>query len=153
VVRQELIHSALFEGLGSDQVEALAPLFERMDFRAGDKVFSAGDQVHHLYLLESGEVVIQFYPHDGGSLDIATIGPGGVFGWSAALGRGSYTSTALCLADSSTLAVRGEALRKVMVTDPVLGGIILERLAQVVANRFEGIRSQLVQVFQVARVA
>ena len=49
-------------------------------------VFEQGQLSDYLYILTSGKVIIRYKPYDGPPLTVATIGPGGVFGWSAALG-------------------------------------------------------------------
>ncbi len=146
---EELAGLSLFEGLGRKQLETLAPLFWREAFSAGENVFAQGSEARNIYILESGKVVIRFRPDDGGSLDIETIRPGGVFGWSAALGRPAYTSSAICLTPVRAMATRGSDLRRVMRTDKELGLVLLERMAQVVAHRLEGFRVQLAKLFNV----
>lgn len=146
--RVEPLGAALFEDLTAEHMKLLASLCRRLRFVSGEIVFNEGDRVENLYVLEAGEVVIRFFPYDGGFLDIATIRPGGVFGWSAALGRGYYTSSAICLSEVRALAISGEALRAVMCADPSLGMWLLERLAQAVANRFDGIRPHLVKLLK-----
>ena len=139
----EPTRTPLIDGLEPSQLATLESLLHRETFRAGDVLFRQGDLASKLYVLESGEVVIRCRPEDGGSLDIATISPGGIFGWSAALGRARYTSSAVCKTDGRALAMRGEALRRIMSDDPRLGERVLEKLLAVVAGRFEGLRTQL----------
>ena len=142
----ELASFSLFDGLSHKQLDLLAPMFWRASLPGGQQVFSQGDPANDIYVLESGEVVLRFFPYDGGSLDIETIRPGGVFGWSAALGRPVYTSAAICVADVRVIATRGSDLRRLMRKDKSLGVLLLDRMSQVVAHRFESFRAQLTRL-------
>jgi SulP family sulfate permease len=150
---EELTGVSLFEGLRPEQLATLAPLFRRVSLPAGYTVFAEGDVASELYVLESGEVAIRLTPYDGGSLHIATIRPGGALGWSAALGQLRYTASAVCRTEAQVLAIRGSDLLRVMHTDPELGSLLFERMAQIVVSRFDGLRAQLMRLFQTAAQA
>ncbi|MEW5989435.1 MAG: cyclic nucleotide-binding domain-containing protein, partial [Chloroflexota bacterium] len=98
----------LFDGLTPAQVTKLAAWLEPASFAAGETIFNERERAERLYVVEGGEVAIRYRPEDGGGyLTIATVRPGGVCGWSAALGRARYTSAAVCLTDVQALAMRG----------------------------------------------
>jgi len=65
------------------------------------------------------------------------VGKGGVFGWSAAFGTGTYTSGAVCRGNVELLKVKGDDLKTLRQNHPETGILILERLAEVVAERLE----------------
>ena len=144
----ELPAFPIFHGLTQRQLDLLAPMFWRASLPGGQLVFSQGDPANDIYLLESGEVALRFFPYDGGSLDIETIQPGGVFGWSAALGRPVYTSAAICVTDVRVIATRGIELCRLMRKDNRLGVLLLDRMSQVVAHRFESFRAQLTRLLR-----
>ena len=139
----ELSGFSIFAGLPPQQLALLVPIFWRQQYPAGEHVFQQGDQALNIFIVESGEVVLRFRPYDGGSMDIETIWPGGVFGWSAALGRPQYTSGALCKTPTTLLATHGSDLRRVMRRDRELGALLLDSMAQLVAHRLDSFRSQL----------
>lgn len=124
-----------FQGLSEDDLALLAPCFRTLRFRAGALIFDQGEAAEFFYLLVRGEVVIRYKPEDGPAITVARVRPGGVFGWSAAMGNPTYTSAAICESDSEALQIRGEALRSLCDNHPQAGKIILERLAAVVAER------------------
>ncbi len=144
---QELARLPLFEGLTPEQLAALAPLFRRETFPASATMFNQGDRASDMYVVEAGEVVIRFFPYDGGSLDIETIRPGGLLGWSAAIGRADYTSAAVCLSAVRALAIKGRDLRRVMRADKNLRAVLSERIARIVAHRLEYFHVQLDKFF------
>jgi len=143
----EISDHPIFTELTGEQLQVLAPLFGRQTYVVGETIFSEGEPARTVYILEAGEVTIQHSPEDGGGLDVATIRPGDAFGWSAILGRPTYTSAAVCRRTATALAASGSELRRVMREHPDVGVILFERMAQVVASRLEGLRSQLLALF------
>jgi len=140
--------SPLFSGFSDTQLQALAKLFEGEHLQAGEIVFAQDDPADRLYVLLSGRVAIRFKPHDGEILTVTEIAPGGVFGWSAALGRRSYTSSAVSLEAGEALGLRGVDLRRLCETQPDTGVVILERLAEVIAERLRSTHAQVVDLLR-----
>ncbi len=138
----------LFQGLSPSDFSLLAKRFELVSFTKGHIIFEQGDRAEKLYVLISGRVAIRFKPDDGEVLNVTEIEENGVFGWSAALGRRVYTSCAVCLEESEALCVRGDVLRKLCETHPKTGVIILERLAEVIAERLRSTHAQVVELLQ-----
>lgn len=135
----------LFRGLAPEQLAYLAPLFSHATFSEGETIFAQGDPAETVYVLEYGQVALRFQPEDGGSLAVATIHRGHVFGWSAVLGRPDYTSSAVCLARSCAAAVKGERLRALIRVQPELS-ILLGRMALTVADRRADAQSQIMHL-------
>jgi CRP-like cAMP-binding protein len=127
-----------FDDLEPEQLERLAPLFAPVSITAGEKIFAQGDPAERLYVVERGAVALRLAPEDGGLVTIGVIHPGGIFGWSAALGRRRYTSAALCIQDGLALAIRGSDLRRAFQHDRALGRRLLGRMALDMAGRDYG---------------
>jgi CRP/FNR family cyclic AMP-dependent transcriptional regulator len=138
----------LFTGLSDTQLSALAELSEGEQLQGGQIIFAQDDPADRLYVLLSGRVAIRFKPHDGETLTVTEIRQGGVFGWSAALGRRSYTSSAVCLEAGEALGLRGADLRRLCETQPETGVVILERLAEVIAQRLRSTHEQVVELLR-----
>jgi CRP/FNR family cyclic AMP-dependent transcriptional regulator len=138
----------LFDGLTREQLEPLANGFRSETFKAGSLVFSQGDPADRLYILISGKVAIKFKPPDGEVLMVAEVVDGGVFGWSSTLGRESYTSGACCMEDCETISISGQDLRIMCEEHPETGVIILERLAEVIAQRLRNTHTHVVEMLR-----
>lgn len=138
----------LFSGLTLEQLEPLANGFQSEKFEAGAIIFSQGAPADRLYILTSGKVAIKFKPPDGEVLTVAEIEDGGVFGWSSTLGRESYTSGACCLDDCETISISGQDLRIMWEEHPDTGVIILERLAEVIAQRLRNTHAHVVEMLR-----
>lgn len=126
---------AFFKGLDAEDLSALAPFFTSVTYVAGTAIFQQGDRAENLYLVARGEVTIRYKPVDGPVMTVTRVQPGGVFGWSAAVGNLTYTSGAICSLDSEILRVRGEELRRLCEQNPHIGNVLLDRLSLVVAER------------------
>lgn len=137
---------AFFRDLAPDDRAYLLREFERVALESQKEVFSQGDPATWLYVLVEGEVVISFKPHDGEAMTVTEVEPGGVFGWSAVLGHGNYTSSAITVLDSVAIRVTGNALRRVSSDRPEIGVILLEGLAAVIADRLRNTHSQVIEL-------
>ncbi len=136
----------LFHGLTADQLRILDSLFLHCRFPSGTTIFDQGQPATNLYILVEGEVVISYKPYDGPPLTVARIQSGGVFGWSTALGRSMYTSSALASSECSTLYVPGAALHVFCERYPDTGALLLERLAGVIAARLNNTHTEILSI-------
>jgi len=139
---------AFFQGLSSADRKRILANFRAEDHRAGEVFFQQYQPADRLYLLVSGRVEIRFKPYDGEALTVSIIEAGGVFGWSAALGRSSYTSGAVCTADGRCLSIRGRDLRRICEDHPATGVILLERLAEVIALRLTSTHDHVMELLR-----
>jgi CRP-like cAMP-binding protein len=133
-----------------EQVRPLADFFDREAFDTGTMIFAQDALAERLYILLRGHVAIRFKPYDGDLLAVTEICAGGVFGWSAALGRRHYTSSAVCTEDSEALSIRGSDLRHLCERYPETGVVVLERLAEVIAERLRSTHEQVVDLLRVS---
>ena len=91
-----------------------------------------------------GPLLSDAFPgYDGPPLSVAHIIPGGVFGWSAALGRQEYTSGAQAGSDCLVVRVRNESLHRLCESYPDTGGVLLDRLAGVIAERLRNTHASI----------
>lgn len=134
---------SFFEGLSAADVRLLAPYFRSQFFPADTVIFEQGDIAESLYLVVKGEILIRYKPDDGPMMTVTHVQQGGVFGWSAALGNVAYTSGAMCTTDCEVLQVRGEDLRAICEKHPGVGKVILDRLANVISERWQSRRTQV----------
>ena len=138
----------LFQGLSAHDVQLLAERFTCVKYDEGDAIFAQGDPADHIYIVLAGNVAIRFKPEDDEMLTVTEVGKDGVFGWSSVLGRNKYTSCAICLDNVEALRIQGNVLRKLCKTHPETGVIILERLAEVIAERLRNTHEYVIEMLQ-----
>ncbi len=139
---------SFFNGLNAEQRQLLQPLFVPVDCYSGTQLFEQGEPAEFLYLVVVGEVVIRFQPEDGSVITVARVRPGGIVGWSAALGSRSYTSGATCEEYTQMLRLSGRDLRQLCNRYPETGILILERLAEVIAERLRNTHDQVMALLK-----
>ncbi|MFH2037930.1 MAG: cyclic nucleotide-binding domain-containing protein [Chloroflexota bacterium] len=146
MISADLSDLLFFNGLTEEELQRLSPFFTHKSFKARQVIFKQDAIAEFLYLLCEGSVVIRFKPDDGPVMKVAQIHTGGVFGWSAAMGNVSYTSSAKCLEDCKTLKISGSDLQKLCNTYPDLGKIISDRLAAVISERWQNRQTQVISL-------
>jgi CRP/FNR family cyclic AMP-dependent transcriptional regulator len=144
--RQEFANLAIFNGMEASQVRVLSPFLDEVVLRKGEPVFGQGEPASCLYILLEGEVTVRYKPYDGPPLTVARIQVGEVFGWSAALGREVYTSSAEAVRDGLAFRIRAASLQRLCECDPEAGGILLERLADSIAERLRNTNSSVLEI-------
>jgi CRP-like cAMP-binding protein len=140
--------SPFFENMTSQQRDLLRPLFTACDCVEGELLFEQGDAADYLYLVVSGEIIVRYKPEDGPEIVVARVRSGGIVGWSAALGSRHYTSAAICGSDSQLLCVRGADLRNLCNQYPETGVLVLERLADVIAERLNSTHQEVIKLLK-----
>jgi CRP-like cAMP-binding protein len=135
----------LFRDLTPAQLDLIRPLFVACDCHPGTVLFEQGEPAIFLYLIISGEVTIRYQPEDDHeNITVTHVRDGGMVGWSAVIGRRFYTSAALCSQYTRFLRVRGSDLQVMCEQHPEPGLCILDRLANMVAERVHGGHPQIV---------
>ena len=138
----------IFQGLTPEQCILLHPVFLHCDFCTDAMIFEQGEPADHLYIVVQGEVVVRFKPDDGPPITVAHVQPGGVVGWSAALRSRKYTSSAFATAETQLLRVRGDDLRSLCDNYPVIGKILLDRLADRISERIRNTHPQILALLE-----
>lgn len=132
---QEALYLDIFKGLDQKQLKYIQPLVEKLSFNADQAIFCQGQPALYFYILLSGKVEINHKPYDGTQLTVAHILPGGIFGWSAALGRETYTSGANAVVQSEAYRLKRSQIQKFYLKRPAVGEQFLERLANALGER------------------
>ncbi len=144
----DIAHIPLFKDLPRSQLDLIEPLLEYGAFDDGVMIFDQGHPAKHLYILLSGEVVVQYKPDDGQMMTVAHIHPGGVFGWSAAMSRRTYTAAVLTVGEVETYRINGKTLRRLCNAYPDLGIAILDRLASIITEPMNNTHAQILAMLR-----
>jgi CRP-like cAMP-binding protein len=133
----------LFEGFNEEQLDLLRPLFIPCDCHEGTVLFDQGEPTAFFYLVSSGTVAIHFKPEDGQDIIVTRVKPGGMIGWSAVIGRRTYTSAAICSEYTKLLRIRGSDLQNLTKQHPETANLFVDRLTKVVAERLNSSHPQV----------
>jgi len=137
-----------FADFTPEQMALIQQIFIPCDCYADTVLFDQGDPAEHLFLVIVGEVAVRYRPDDGAEIPVARITAGGIVGWSAALGNPRYTSAAVCTGYTQMLRVSGRDLRSLYNDNVDTGILILERLAEVIADRLDETHDHVVDLLK-----
>ncbi|MCJ7435256.1 MAG: cyclic nucleotide-binding domain-containing protein, partial [Anaerolineales bacterium] len=79
-VHRGMLFQQFAKTLSDEQVVILKQYLKQRQFQAGERVISQGDRQSGLYMIESGQVIIQIECEDGSVLRLRTLGAGALFG-------------------------------------------------------------------------
>lgn len=147
-VIESLKSSEVFGNLDRDRLERLSGLSRPRHFRQDEIIFEEGAEATNLYILRSGMAVLEMRLHPVPDrppipTPLESITPGECFGWSAIVEPHTYTLSARCQTDCSTLAILGSRLHQEMAADPELGCEVQSAVSRLVARRLADTRLRL----------
>ena len=133
----------LFQGLDREQIEQIAGLASVKECDAGESIFRQGDFGGELYVIAEGHVALERSIDVGarkGSAKIGVLGKGRTLGcWGTLLGvPHTLLSSATCVKPSKIITIQGQALRQIMLRDPLLGFRVMERICSILRERLQG---------------
>jgi CRP/FNR family cyclic AMP-dependent transcriptional regulator len=137
----------LLRGLTEAQLNRLQSLVERRAFSAGETLLVEGAQQDRVSLLTSGRIRLEMNVPGRGRTPILTLGAGDLLAFSALLGTGKMTASAVAEVAGEALSFDGSQLRHLCATDHELGYAVMSALAETLARRLVATRLQLLDLF------
>jgi CRP/FNR family transcriptional regulator, cyclic AMP receptor protein len=130
-------------------VEKLAALAKAIRFERDQIIFREGDDCSEFYLIVTGLVALEIAA-PGHTFRVQTLFAGDELGWSALLmGHGKHFQ-ARTLERVDALALEGSELLAACKQDPAFGFIFMQRLLELVAQRLQATRLQLLDMYSPA---
>jgi CRP-like cAMP-binding protein len=142
-----MTESPVFAGLESDQLELIAGCGRNVTFEAGERLFREGDEADTFFLIRRGIAALDTYVPNRGALTVDTVGPGEIAGWSWLVPPYRWHFTGRAVQDVHAVQFDGACLRGKCEQDPVLGYDLTSRFAQVLVERLQATRFQLMDVY------
>lgn len=107
-VTAQLKKIPLFAKLGKEDLEAVAGLFRRMEYRAGTEICRQGQPGLTAYYVESGELRILYVDPQGIEREVGRLGPGAFFGQTSLLLGEVHDATVEVVQDATLLYLNKE---------------------------------------------
>jgi len=141
-INQALEHCEFFERLEKNDISQIAGLCQVITYEGGEYVFQQGDYGEYIYVVVQGRIHLVRAVDLGarkGEVVMETLGKGRVLGcWSTLLDLPHILmSSAACQKPTTTLAIKGADLRKIMISNTALGFNIMERLSILLRDRIQ----------------
>ena len=142
-----LAHHPFFQGLAPEDVRLLAGCGSNVHFDEGAYLFHEGDPSEHFYLIRHGRVAVEIASPGRGPVAIATVRPGELLGWSWLVPPYRKQFDARALEAVRATSFDGGCIRTKCEADPRLGYELLKRFAQIIGQRLQATRLQLLDVY------
>lgn len=139
---------AIFDGLSEATRRLVEQNFEPYVCASGTVIFEQGSPAIFLYIVVHGSVLTRYKPYDGPMMNLTTLHAGDAFGWSAVIGASQYAMGALAREDLQAIRARGANLRRLAAERPQEGAELLDRLAQLVSNRWKDANAQVRSILE-----
>lgn len=148
MLNSNMLQVTLFEGLPSEAAVELDAILEECRFLTGEVILHQNQAAEHLFIIAKGEVVVRHVPYDGHSISIGKLSSGGIFGWSAILGRDVYSSTVVVLRDCVVYRISSNDLQRFCDHHHESGVVLLEKMAMSAVKAPTEIHEQVKQMIR-----
>ena len=136
-----------FADMQSAHLDVIVACGTRVQFEAGAPLFAQGTVADRFYLLQSGTVALGISVPGRGSITVQTIGPGEVVGWSWLFAPYRWSFDARCQEAVTAYSFDGFCLRARCQADMALGYELMKRFAEVVVQRLDATRMQMLDFY------
>ena len=146
VVAQQVAVHPFVRGLEPDDVAALQRAARAVEFKSGEVIFPLGGEADSFYLIRTGVVALQLPDRSGVAQTIQSLAEGSAIGWSWLFEPRRWQFTAVATTPVRAIVFDGAALREGFTVNPATGYRVLLRLAEVIAERLQATRRQLLSL-------
>jgi CRP-like cAMP-binding protein len=144
-----LARHPFFKDLAPRYLQLVVCCATNVRFKAGALLFREGEEANQFYLIRHGKVALQVCSPQSGPLTIETIAAGEVLGWSWLFPPYRWHFDAQALELVRAIAFDGQCLRARCEEDHDLGYDLMQRFAQVMVQRLQATRLQLLDLYGV----
>ena len=133
------------KGMRSEHMKTLASCAMGTEFKLGQLIFREGEMANRFYLIERGKVALEAPGPEGEAALIQELGDGDVLGWSWLFPPYYWHFDARAVAPTLAVFLYGTRLREHCEQDPDLGYDLMKRFAQVLIQRLQATRTDLLE--------
>ncbi len=136
-----------FEGLEPKYLQLMTGCASNVRFEAGAYIFREGEAASHFYIIRQGKVALEMFAAQRGPITIETIEAGEVLGWSWLFPPYRWHFDARVVEPTRAITLDGVCLRTKGEADHDLGYELVKRVAQIMMQRLQATRLQLLDVY------
>lgn len=144
-LEQIMRNHLFFKGLESEHISFLVDCSSNVEFEAGQYLCRQEESADFFYAIHSGLVALELNSHDQSPIAVQSIQADDVLGWSWLVPPYHWRFNARAIDTTQALALDARCLRSHCDENHELGYQLLVRLVQVMTERLESTRRQLIQ--------
>ena len=152
-ITEYLSTHAFFSELSVEVVKFLCQCVSIREIKKGQILFQQGEPADKFYIVRTGQISIQIPAIMGPTLEIQTLGPNRVLGWSWLISPYQWNFQAKAEDDSELLEFDGTAILKRCEQDPQFGYELLKKFAELMAERLDAARLKMMDEWNPAGFA
>jgi len=126
-----------FQVVGEAMLRKVAGLARPATYAKGAAIYNVGDKADDIFILVSGDVEHALEPGAKAVHPLKLLAPGDVFGWAAWLAKYPYRLAQASARDNThVIRISGEALLRLLETDPECGNVVMSRFATMITRDY-----------------
>lgn len=133
--------------LSPSQIATVAGCAKNERFASGQVLFREGEEANQFFILRHGRVAVEVGAPPHGPVTIQTVTDGDILGWSWLIPPYRWRFTALAKEPTRAFTLDGRCLRRKCEEDHDLGYELLKRFADIVGQRLDATRLQLLDLY------
>jgi CRP-like cAMP-binding protein len=141
-----LKRSDFFAGFDDKTLADIAAFAHQVTFEAGELIFDRDEEAHTAYIILKGRVRQGFEVSPGSEVWFLTGEPGDLFGFGSLIAPRVRAMRAKASEKTEVVAVDAAQLLEYLEAYPHFGFIFMERLAQVIYQRLNNCRLQVIHL-------
>jgi CRP/FNR family transcriptional regulator, cyclic AMP receptor protein len=145
-----LAEHPFFKGFEPRYMQLITNCASNVRYNAGEYVFHEGEAASKFYIIRQGKVALEIAAAQRGVITIETIESGEVLGWSWLFPPYRWHFSAKVVEPMQAIALDGVCLRNKGEADHDLGYELVKRVAQIVIERLQATRLQLLDVYEMS---
>jgi CRP-like cAMP-binding protein len=142
-----LAEHPFFRSFGPNQLSFLAGCASNIRLKPGEFLYREGAEANDFFVIREGKVAIETFSPKRGPIIIQTLTTGDVLGWSWLFPPYHAHFGARVVAPTRVLRFDGSCLRKKCDEDHDLGYELLRRFSEVMIQRLQATRLQLLDIY------
>ncbi|HUI43971.1 MAG TPA: cyclic nucleotide-binding domain-containing protein [Terriglobia bacterium] len=142
-----LVEHPFFQGMKREHLDLVVGCAANVRFDAGQFILREGEEANEFYLIRHGQVALEVFAPERGSITIQTLGEGEILGWSWLVPPYRWKFDARAVELTRAIALDGKCLREKSENDCALGYELLKRFSQVMVEHLQAARFQLLNVY------
>lgn len=144
---ERLAHFKFFRGLSEETLQVLAAFGTIRTWESFQYIAQEGEHAGEFYAIESGLVTVEIHRTGMGRHILQTLTDGDVAGWSWLFPPHKWTFDIKAVTAVRAIAFPGNKLLELFTEHPDVGYILVRRLAEVMAQRLQAARLQILDVY------
>jgi CRP-like cAMP-binding protein len=140
ILPEELRGIEFLENLGAEHLNRIAMMARLEEHLEGTILFQEGQPAPFIYFVLSGTVGLEVTEPDGEAVEVCTVGPGELLGWSPVLGGRAMTATARTQTRCRMAVLDVKQVLELCERQPQFGVAFLRQVALVLSERLHGTR-------------